>query len=200
MILCTRCNKSNPTTKFENTPSHVRGLLDAETLDQLKRTCGACGGELIIDEDQLAEIQAEKTRQEVAAFEKAKKTGDWSEVSGGLIDDAASKIILTTGYSIAGKEIECETEVVSAECAYGMNIFRDFFASVRDIVGGRSVATEKVLRDARRTALTELRREALRAGADAVIGVDLDYQELTGGGRLGMLLLVASGTAVKLKA
>ena len=79
-----------------------------------------------------------------------------------------------------------------------MNIFRDFFASVSDIFGGRSGATQKVLRDARRTVLAELKREALTVGADAVIGVDLDYSEFSGKMK-SMLFLVASGTAVKLK-
>ena len=64
----------------------------------------------------------------------------------------------------------------------------------------RSAASQKVLRDARKTALAELRREALMVGADAVIAIDLDYQELSGGGKSGMLMIVASGTAVRLKA
>ena len=88
---------------------------------------------------------------------------------------------------------------ISIECVFGMNVFRDMFAGIRDIIGGRSSATQKVLRDARRTALTELRGEALMVGADAVIGIDLDYQELSGGGKSGMLMIVASGTAVALK-
>ena len=80
-----------------------------------------------------------------------------------------------------------------------MNIFRDFFAGIRDIFGGRSAATQTVLRDARKAALSELRREALMVGGDAVIAIDLDYQELSGGGKNGMLMIVASGTAIKLK-
>ena len=115
-----------------------------------------------------------------------------------VITHFAADIILTTSFSIANREIEREIEIVSAECAFGMNIFRDFFASVTDIVGGRSGATQNVLRDARTTALKELKREALMVGADAVIGVDLDYSEFSGQGK-GMLFLVASGTAVKLK-
>ncbi len=79
-----------------------------------------------------------------------------------------------------------------------MNIFKDFFAGVRDIFGGRSAATQGVLRDARKVVLTELRREAYSVGANAVVGVDLDYSEFSGGGK-SMLFLVASGTAVQLK-
>ena len=79
-----------------------------------------------------------------------------------------------------------------------MNIFRDIFAEVTDFFGGRSKASQKVLRDARKHCLNELRQEAKELGANAVIGVDLDYSEISGKGK-GMLFLVASGTAVKVK-
>ena len=85
-------------------------------------------------------------------------------------------------------------EIVTAEVAYGMNIFKDLFAGVRDIVGGRSEAAQKTMRDARRTALYELKKEAHSVGANAVVGVDLDYVELSSGSN--MVMLVASGTAV----
>jgi uncharacterized protein YbjQ (UPF0145 family) len=76
-----------------------------------------------------------------------------------------------------------------------MNVFRDIFAGVRDIVGGRSYATQNVLRDARTTALNELKKEALKVGANGVIGVTLDYNEFSGGGK-SMIFLVVTGTAV----
>ena len=85
-------------------------------------------------------------------------------------------------------------EIVTAECAFGMNIFKDLFAGVRDIVGGRSEAVQKTMRDSRKTALYELKVEASLVGANAVVGVDLDYVEL--GSSSGMVMLVASGTAV----
>jgi uncharacterized protein YbjQ (UPF0145 family) len=75
-----------------------------------------------------------------------------------------------------------------------MNIFKDLFAGVRDIVGGRSKAVQNTLRDSRRTALYELKKEAYEVGANAVVGVDLDYMEMSSG--RSMVLLVASGTAV----
>lgn len=131
-------------------------------------------------------------------IEQARKSGDWSEFPAATIGTYATEIVLTTAFTVAGREIEKEIEVISAECVYGMNIFRDFFVAIRDVFGGRSAATQKVLRDARKTCLTELRREALMVGADAVIGVDLDYSEFSGQGT-SMLFLVASGTAVKLK-
>ncbi len=108
------------------------------------------------------------------------------------------RITLTTAFSVANREIEREIEIVSAECAFGMNIFRDFFAGMTDIFGGRSKATQNVLRDARQRVLMELKQEALSVGADAVLGVNLDYNEFSGKGK-GMLFLVASGTALKLK-
>ncbi|HEY9163942.1 MAG TPA: YbjQ family protein [Magnetovibrio sp.] len=108
-------------------------------------------------------------------------------------------MILTTEFSMPEYRVTQRLEIITAECVFGMNMFRDMFASIRDIVGGRSSASQKVLRDARRTCLTELRREALIAGADAVIGVDLDYSEISGDGK-SMLMVVASGTAVKIQA
>ena len=116
-----------------------------------------------------------------------------------MADNDAGHIILTTAPSVPNREVDAVIDIVTAECVFGMNIFRDFMASVRDVVGGRSGATQNVLRDARQTCLDELRQEARMAGADAVIAVDLDYSEISGGGKSGMLFLVASGTAVTLK-
>ena len=107
-------------------------------------------------------------------------------------------IMLTTEAYPQGLTITRRIEVVTAECAFGMNILKDLFAGVRDIVGGRSEAVQKTLRDSRRTALYELKKEAHAVGADAVIGVDLDYVELSASG--SMVLLVASGTAVTVEA
>lgn len=110
---------------------------------------------------------------------------------------AMASVILTTANNVDGYSSEV-VDIITAECAFGMNIFRDFFAAVTDVFGGRSGSTQKVLQDARKTCLNELRREAARLGANGVIAVDLDYSEFSGGGK-SMLFLVASGTAVKLK-
>ena len=104
----------------------------------------------------------------------------------------------TTAFSFAQYEIQTELKVITAECVFGMNIFRDFFAGLTDFFGGRSKASQKVLRDARETCLYELKSEAYEIGADGIIGIDLDYQEFSGKGK-GMLFLVASGTAVRFK-
>jgi uncharacterized protein YbjQ (UPF0145 family) len=115
-----------------------------------------------------------------------------------LKHDVSSEVTLTTSYYVANNEIEYEIEVITAECVYGMHFFKDVFSAVRDIVGGRSKAMESTLKDARKTVMAELRKEAHLLGADAVVGVALDYHEVTGGGKNGMLMVVASGTAVKL--
>lgn len=113
-----------------------------------------------------------------------------------VIDELAKELIVTTETTLSGYEIEERIDIITSECVFGMNIFKDMFAGIRDIFGGRSSASQKVLRDARRTCLTELRREALIVGADAVIAVDLDYSEISGDGK-SMLLVVTSGTACR---
>lgn len=111
------------------------------------------------------------------------------------LEDDINAVLLTTETQSDLKIVE-RFEVISAECAFGMNIFKDLFAGVRDVFGGRSEAVQKTMRDSRRTVLHELKREAHRLGANAVVGVDLDYVELSASGN--MVLLVASGTAVKI--
>ena len=102
--------------------------------------------------------------------------------------------ILLTTETAPNLNITKRIEIVTAECAFGMNMFKDLFAGVRNVVGGRSEAVQETMRDSRRTALYELKREAYRVGANAVVGVDLDYVELSTSG--SMVMLVASGTAV----
>lgn len=106
-----------------------------------------------------------------------------------------NSIILTTTNGINGKPVKDYLGIVTGETIIGANIFKDFFAGIRDIVGGRSGSYEKVLREAKDTALKEMTDQAMRLGADAVIGVDLDYE--TVGAHGGMLMVTASGTAVR---
>jgi uncharacterized protein YbjQ (UPF0145 family)/predicted RNA-binding Zn-ribbon protein involved in translation (DUF1610 family) len=108
--------------------------------------------------------------------------------------DLKIKAIMLTTETAPNLNITKRIEIVTAECAFGMNIFKDLFAGVRDIVGGRSKAVQKTMRDSRKTALYELKKEAYEVGANAVVGVDLDYVELSNAG--SMVMLVASGTAV----
>jgi len=105
-------------------------------------------------------------------------------------------MLVSTTTLIEGRPVKDYLGVVTGEVIVGANIFKDLFAGIRDIVGGRSGSYESTLRDARATALEELKMEAKALGADAVIGVDLDYETLGQGGT--MLMVTASGTAFKL--
>jgi uncharacterized protein YbjQ (UPF0145 family) len=105
-------------------------------------------------------------------------------------------MIVTTTNSVEGRRIVAYHGIVTGEAIFGANVFRDFFASIRDVVGGRSGSYEKVLRGGRDTALQEMMEEAHRLGANAVIGVDLDYGAL--GAKESMMMVTASGTAVTL--
>ena len=107
----------------------------------------------------------------------------------------ASQMLIVTTPQLEGRRIVKYHGVVSGEAILGANIFRDFFAGIRDIVGGRSAAYEKVLRDSKQTALDEMAVEAQRLGANAVVGVDLDYETIGG----TMLMVSASGTAVTIE-
>jgi uncharacterized protein YbjQ (UPF0145 family) len=104
-------------------------------------------------------------------------------------------VILTTTPSVEGRSIQEYLGVVTGEAILGANIFKDLFAGVRDIVGGRSGAYEEELRKAREIAMSELAAEATSRGADAVVGIDLDYETV---GQGSMLMVTASGTAVRL--
>ena len=103
-------------------------------------------------------------------------------------------MILTTTPSIEGKTIREYRGIVTGEAILGANIFRDLMATIRDIVGGRSAAYEKELGEARRVAFEELQAEAQRIGANAVVGIDLDYEVVGQNG--SMLMVSVSGTAV----
>lgn len=105
-------------------------------------------------------------------------------------------MILTTTPSIAGRTITRYAGVVVGEAILGANIFKDFFASIRDVVGGRSAAYENELAKAREIAFQELRDRAEALGANAVVGIDLDYEVI--GAQGGMMMVSVSGTAVVL--
>lgn len=101
-------------------------------------------------------------------------------------------MIITTTNSLDGYSVTNYMGIVSGETIIGANVFKDFFASITDIVGGRSGAYERVLREAKATAMTEMEMQAKSFGANAIIGIDLDYETI----RDGMLMVTASGTAV----
>ena len=166
--ICPVCNKKT-------------GLL-AEVYKQGIALHGNCTPAFDKDPEKYGGKAIEKTEAQTEAINNAKQI---------------QNIKLTTAFSFANYSIEDEIGIVTAECVFGMNIFRDFFAGMSDFFGGRSSASQKILRDARNNCLNELKQEAYDMGADGVMGIDLDYSEISGKGK-GMLFLVASGTAVKL--
>ena len=103
-------------------------------------------------------------------------------------------MLLSTTNTIEGHKITKYLGLVSGEAIIGANLFKDIFASIRDIVGGRSGSYEQVLREAKDNALSEMEENARRLGANAVIGIDLDYETVGQNG--SMLMVTASGTAV----
>ena len=105
-------------------------------------------------------------------------------------------MIVTTTTSVEGRPVQQYLGVVTGEVIVGANIFKDLFAGIRDIVGGRAGSYEKTLRSARNTAFEELEAEAARVGGNAVIGVDIDYEVI--GKEGSMLMATVSGTAVRL--
>jgi uncharacterized protein YbjQ (UPF0145 family) len=106
-------------------------------------------------------------------------------------------MIVTTTDGVDGRRIGSYLGIVAGEAIMGTNIFRDFFAGIRDIVGGRSGSYEKELRKAKDLALESMIEEAQALGADAIVAVDLDYETI-GGSEKTMLMVVVNGTAVTL--
>ena len=107
-------------------------------------------------------------------------------------------MLVVTTTIIEGQPVQEYLGLVSGEAILGANIVRDFFAGIRDIVGGRSAAYEEELRKAKQIAIREMVDEATARGANAVIAVDIDYESIGIGGGGGMLMVSAAGTAVKL--
>lgn len=104
-------------------------------------------------------------------------------------------MILSTTPTIQGKEIVQYVAIVTGEAIMGANIVRDIFASITDIVGGRSGAYESKLKDARDIAFNEMESQAARLGANGIVGIDIDYEVI----REGMLMVAVSGTAVQVQ-
>ena len=105
-------------------------------------------------------------------------------------------MIFSTTNSLEGKTINQYLGVVSGEVILGANIFKDLFAGIRDIVGGRSGAYEKSLQDARSAAFTEIKEKAEKLGGNAVIGIDIDYETI--GTNSSMLMVSVTGTAIEI--
>lgn len=108
-----------------------------------------------------------------------------------------SNMIQTTTPTIEGKKITSYLGVISADVIIGANIFSDLFAAVRDVVGGRSATYEKKLAEGKTMAMKELEEEAQKLGANAIVGIDFDFE--TVGGKGSMLMITVTGTAVKVE-
>ncbi|MGC5327198.1 YbjQ family protein [Brevibacillus sp. SYSU BS000544] len=104
-------------------------------------------------------------------------------------------MIITTTSNLQGKEIESYLGIVSGEVILGANVVRDFLAGITDIIGGRSGAYESKLQEGRELAIREMTEKGRHLGANAIIGVDLDFETL----REGMMMVIATGTAVRVK-
>ena len=111
-------------------------------------------------------------------------------------EEVERMMIVTTTPSVQGQAVDEYLGIVSGEAVMGANMFKDIFAGIRDIVGGRSGAYEEELRKAKEIAIAEMQDNARRMGANAVLSVDLDYETIGSNG--SMLMVSASGTAVKL--
>lgn len=103
-------------------------------------------------------------------------------------------MVMTTTNQLEGKEVKKYLGVVTGEAILGANIFKDIFAGIRDIVGGRSASYERELQEARRIAFNELQEKAQRVGANAILGIDIDYETIGANG--SMLMVSVTGTAV----
>lgn len=105
-------------------------------------------------------------------------------------------MIVTTTNNIEGRTISSYLSVISSEVIIGANIFKDILGGLRDVFGGRSGTYERVMEEAKVNAMRELEQKARAMGADAIVGIDLDFETIGGGG--SMLMVSASGTAVRL--
>lgn len=113
-----------------------------------------------------------------------------------LLMKETKAMLLTTTNTIEGKPIRQYIGIISSETIIGANIFKDLFAGIRDIVGGRSGTYERVIEQAKESAMAELQQKAQALGANAVVGIDLDFETVGSNG--SMLMVVATGTAVNI--
>lgn len=160
----------------------------------MARTCETCGKPLTFMSIRDGRFCPECYEAHLDRYRKRPRSVDEAEAAAHA--EALSHIILTTE-TAHNLPVTDRLGIVTAEYVIGMHIFRDVASLFRDVFGGRSQTMQKGLKEARTAALNEMRSEAHALGADAVVGIDLDYSEISGGGK-SMLFLVASGTAVRL--
>lgn len=154
---------------------------------------------LFIETDNEADARAQAAEagmvvEEVEFTPRPRHEGQERRPASKGVTRQTTPLIVTTTPGIEGRPIRKYCGLVTGEAILGANLFRDFFASITDIVGGRSAAYEGELRKAREIAYSELEQAATELGANAVVGVDLDYETVGGSG--SMLMVTISGTAV----
>ena len=174
---CYNCHKENEVHIIENQKLEKAALAEKEA--RIKR------------------IKETGTPQE--KLNLAIELRDFSNYTTQELERILSQVKLTTAHLLYTHDILAEIEIVSAEVVEGMNIFKDLFAGMRDIVGGRSKAVQDTLREARENVLRELKIETICIGGNGVIGVHMDYHQMSAGTTSGMMMIVATGTAVAIK-
>lgn len=174
----------------------------------MAKTCSECGVILSFIRDANDNVcnkcfhgEQEATRQKRVEAEQrmvanARKQQPEAIEAGEKLEQELAAILVTTETAAGDLVITDRLGIVSAEVVIGMHLFKDIFVGVRNTIGGRSATYQKDLRAMREDAIREIKREAHELGANAVIAMDLDYQEIGSAGQ-SMLMLVASGTAVK---
>jgi uncharacterized protein YbjQ (UPF0145 family) len=171
-------------------------------------SCKSCGIEVSVlrggrCKECSSLYRAAKDGDSSAASALAKRGGEVPEKFQDALKlgDAVKSMIVSTEAFVP--DITDRIGIVTGQCALGMNIFSDLTAEVRDVIGGRSAAYQDALKKAKDQCILEMKIEAADLGANAVVGVDLDFNEITGGGGLfggkGMIMAVATGTAVKMR-
>lgn len=140
-------------------------------------------------------LEIQRSQEEVLSAEARFLDGETHARRSAFTGGAGSEILITTTPGFDGYVITNHLGIVAADCAVGMNIFRDLFSAVRDGFGGRSHTVQNALKSARESCLLELKADAKLRKANAIVGVKFDYSQLSGQG-LSMLFLVATGTAV----
>ena len=162
--------------------------------------CAQCGTELPLgaEGDICPKCEKRFTLKRRVTREEAVIKAGLADKDEGALEWSARDVVLTTTDSVEGFRAVKTFEIVSAECVYGVNAWRELIAGFTDFFGGRSGQFQSVLRDLRQTCLKELRIEAAKLGANAVVAVRLSFNEIGSKG-MSMLMLVASGTAVKIE-
>lgn len=184
--ICPNCGK-----KFVSRAATVPAAVKPYIGHELMYECVSCHADYRDADDGTGLSEAEIRKiAEAAVLE-----GDWSRVPKAVVRREAEKIVLTTSFQVAGRNIEREVEVLSSECFIDLGFFSTTLHGPDRLSEDDVDKSDSAWQNARRAVLADLRREALFLGADAVIAIDLDYQQIVTTG----ILLVASGTAVTLK-